>query len=377
MESHEHANIFPMMQKEEFEELKDDLKINGLIEAITTFEGKIIDGRNRYKACLETNTKPRFEEWNGSGSLVQYIVSLNLKRRHLTSSQRAVLALRILPALEEEAKERQVNAGKIYGVGQPEEDNLTIDMFEDEKKKVNQKIGEPFEKKSKALQTSAQTAAKIAGTNHQYISAVKKIQKEKPELIKEILEGKKTIQEAKTETKMPHVSNNSGNNEWYTPKAFIDSARVVLGVISLDPASSKKANETVKALRFFDIEENGLSQDWKAKNVWMNPPYESGLIQKFIEKFLVEYSRNNFSEGIILVNNATETKWFQNLIKSCQCICFPCKRVKFIDMKGNPSGTPLQGQAVLYLGRNRECFTKEFNKYGEVVQCNTEILNND
>lgn len=92
MEFHPVAELFPMMNADELEVLRLDIATNGLREDIWTHEGKIIDGRNRYKACLEIGTVPRFRAWDGQGSLVSFVVSLNLKRRHLTESQRAMVA---------------------------------------------------------------------------------------------------------------------------------------------------------------------------------------------------------------------------------------------------------------------------------------------
>src|SRR5690606_446129 len=68
-----------------------------------------------------------------------------------------------------------------------------------------------------------------------------------------------------------HVSNNSGENEWYTPPCYIESARVVMGEIDLDPASSQAANKIIKAKKFFDEQADGLSKSWGG-NIWMNPP---------------------------------------------------------------------------------------------------------
>lgn len=95
MEFHEVANIFPMMSAEEFNALKSDIQENGLLEPIWIFENKIIDGRNRYQACIETDTKPEFREWSGNGSLVAFVVSLNLHRRHLSESQRGMVAAKL------------------------------------------------------------------------------------------------------------------------------------------------------------------------------------------------------------------------------------------------------------------------------------------
>src|SRR5688572_22003315 len=91
---HPVANIFPMMSEDEYKDLVSDIRQNGLQESIWTYDNLIIDGRNRFKACVEAGVKPLFREWSGDEScLLQFVVSLNLKRRHLTSSQKAVVAL--------------------------------------------------------------------------------------------------------------------------------------------------------------------------------------------------------------------------------------------------------------------------------------------
>jgi hypothetical protein len=67
---------------------------NGLREPIMLFERAILDGRNRYLACECAGIEPRFEDYTGADPLA-YVVSLNLKRRHLDESQRALVAGRI------------------------------------------------------------------------------------------------------------------------------------------------------------------------------------------------------------------------------------------------------------------------------------------
>jgi len=160
----------------------------------------------------------------------------------------------------------------------------------------------------------------------------------------------------------PHVAQNSGNNEWYTPKKFIESATAVMGRIDLDPASSAIANETVKAETFYTEGENGLIQKWGGK-VWLNPPYAQPAISHFCDKLSAEWDAGNVDEAIVLVNNATETNWFATLADISTAICFPKGRIRFVDPDGN-LGAPLQGQAIIYMGENINAFIKEFGQYG-------------
>jgi hypothetical protein len=96
------------MEGAEYDELKSDIAKNGLLEAIWLHpDESIIDGRNRHRACIETETRPRFRTWDGKGSLVSFVVSMNLRRRQLTYDQRVGIALKLEPAFAEEAKRRQ------------------------------------------------------------------------------------------------------------------------------------------------------------------------------------------------------------------------------------------------------------------------------
>lgn len=94
---HPVANIFPLLDGQGFTDLVDDIKANGLHEDIWCHkDGRIIDGRNRYRACKAAGVSPRFRSWHGAETeLVAFVVSLNLHRRHLSESQRAMVAANI------------------------------------------------------------------------------------------------------------------------------------------------------------------------------------------------------------------------------------------------------------------------------------------
>jgi ParB-like chromosome segregation protein Spo0J len=94
MKFHPYAEIFPLFEDAEFDALVDDIKAHGLREKIWTHEGKILDGRNRFLACKTAKVEPQFREYRGDDALA-FVVSLNVQRRHLTTSQRAMAAAEI------------------------------------------------------------------------------------------------------------------------------------------------------------------------------------------------------------------------------------------------------------------------------------------
>src|SRR5262245_29758517 len=109
MEFHEVASIFPMMGAKEFKGLMDSIQKNGQRQPIYTHDSKIVDGRNRYLACVELGIKPHFEEWDGKGLLADFVWDLNAQRRQLTGGARDIAAAKYAKAREKEARQRQVS----------------------------------------------------------------------------------------------------------------------------------------------------------------------------------------------------------------------------------------------------------------------------
>lgn len=161
-----------------------------------------------------------------------------------------------------------------------------------------------------------------------------------------------------------HVSLNSGENEWYTPPEILEAARSAMGSIDLDPASCDTAQANVRAKRYFTLKDDGLSKKWRG-NVWLNPPYGKDVIGLFASKVVAE--RQRYSQAVVLVNNATETAWFNEIASVASAICFLRGRVKFLDKSGKPANTPVQGQAVLYMGSDVANFCEAFAGMGLIV----------
>ena len=169
--------LFPKLGHQELQELADDIKTNGLRNPIVMYQGQVLDGRNRLAACEIAGVEPRFVEWDGAGSPVEWVISENFVRRHLTSSQRAVIAHDLLPLLEAEAKERQRDGGSLA-------------------KKLAK-----HESNGKA----SQVAARIAKTNSNYVETVKTIGKQAPELLDQVRNGNITVPDAKKLSKLPEA----------------------------------------------------------------------------------------------------------------------------------------------------------------------------
>lgn len=90
LQFHPLCAMFPRMGEAEFAALRDDIKSNGLLTPITLYEGMILDGGNRYRACLDAGVEPRFDNFDGS-DVVTFVLSSNFHRRHLSPGQQATI----------------------------------------------------------------------------------------------------------------------------------------------------------------------------------------------------------------------------------------------------------------------------------------------
>ena len=171
IEFHTVANIFPMMTDAERVALEQDIKDNGLLEPIWLYDGKIIDGRNRYLACIAAGIKPIFRDYTGSeNQLLDFVVSLNLHRRHLSQSQLACLAVDIMPEIEKQSKERAKQK-----ISAARKNVILSDTNIDKSRDI---------------------AGKIFGVSGRYISSAMKLKEHSQELYEQVQKGVLTLTKA-------------------------------------------------------------------------------------------------------------------------------------------------------------------------------------
>ena len=368
----EFQSLIPPLTYEEKKMLEESILSEGCRDAIVVWNDTIIDGHNRYEICTKHGIP--FEtvnrEFESRNEVIEWIIKNQFGRRNLPMHERARLALRLKSVIAEKAKSNKQEAANKMNliVG----NNVSAEICEnvlpiDTREEIAKAAGvshdtiakvEKIEEAAPAPVVQASRKGDIS-VNAAY-QVTKMMQEEQEEIASRIQSGENAKSVVLEVQKRPHVANNSGNNEWYTPAEYIEAARKAMGSIDTDPASNDIANKIVKAEKYYTIETNGLEHDWTG-NVWMNPPYSSDLISKFVEK--LKEQRANYNQAIILVNNATETQWFYEIVKIASAVCFPKSRVKFY-MPDGKTGAPLQGQAVLYVGNNTEKFISAFGGIG-------------
>jgi N6-adenosine-specific RNA methylase IME4 len=192
-------NIFPEMQPDDYSRLKNDIAKNGYDSTmpIMLYQGDIIDGWNRFKACRELSIEPNTADYNGSDAdAIEYIMRTN-KRRNLNSSQWACIAAEademlkaIGEAVEAAAKIKMADAklGNENASKEKQQCQL-IDRVETIRPEPRQP------------ERVTQKAAEMFNTNRTYISEAIKLKEERPEVFEQIKNGEKTITEVKKEQK--------------------------------------------------------------------------------------------------------------------------------------------------------------------------------
>ena len=114
-ELHPLCTLFPRLAQSELDALAGDIAANGLRESITLHNGLILDGGNRYQACLLAGVEPTFREFDG-GNLVSFVLSANLHRRHLSAGQQSAIVASAQDWAKAQPAYRPEKAGNLAGL---------------------------------------------------------------------------------------------------------------------------------------------------------------------------------------------------------------------------------------------------------------------
>jgi phage N-6-adenine-methyltransferase len=353
-------NLIPPLTKEELQGLEESVLRDGCIDPLVVWQEKniLLDGHNRKEICEKYGIDYNIRElkFDSRDEAADWIDAHQLGRRNLRPEQISLLR------------------GRRYNRQKKKQGGTGFNQHTEQRGKFC-----PSAKTSEKIAKQAGVSPRTIKNDGRFAEAVNKLKIEN-EITKGLLGSSKNhivrvasglgadpspkqLVKAKEQLTKPHIVNNSGDNEWYTPAQYIEPARNVMGGIDLDPASCGTANNVIKAERFYSIEDNGLSRNWKGR-VWMNPPYAQPNIQYFIKKLVHHFIKGDVPQAMVLVNNATETKWGQLLLQNASAICFPSGRIKF--WHPQKVSAPLQGQMVVYFGDNTEQFGQLFNELGAV-----------
>lgn len=356
----EFGNLIPPLSEEEFAGLEESILRDGCLDPLIVWSERniLLDGHNRKVICDKYGIDYAIHKlsFDSRDMAADWIDEHQLGRRNLTPEQMSLLRGR-----------RYNRQKKIQG-------GTGANQHSEQRGKIC-----PSAKTAERIAYETGVSPRTIKNDGQFANAVEKLG-----IDREVTTGKITapkslivetarelgeqpspgqLNEARERITKPHVSQNSGDNQWYTPAEYVELARQVMGGIDLDPASCQIANRVVKATTFYSEDDDGLLRCWRGR-VFMNPPYSQPYIQRFSEKLIEHIIDGDVTQAIVLVNNATETRWGQLLLKNASAVCFPSGRIKF--WHPEKVSAPLQGQMVIYFGPNKDLFGKLFNEIGVV-----------
>lgn len=183
------------------------------------------------------------------------------------------------------------------------------------------------------------------------------------------------------------INQTSGDTEYYTDPKIIEAARSMMGGIDCDPASSKNANEVVRATIYYDITDGSLNRPWLGR-VWMNHPFHGGWSActndckrktcatrghhifsnipsnaDWINKLMLEWEGGNIIEALCITYASTSEQWFQPLLDFPQCFLSP--RTNYYLPDGTIKKGVTKGSVITYLGDRETRFHRYFKSFGK------------
>jgi ParB family chromosome partitioning protein len=390
---HPVAAWFPLLDEQELTALAIDIDENGLQEPIVRFMGLVVDGRNRLAACALAAVDPEFREWEGDEEdLVAWILSKNLHRRHLTTSQRAAIAARLAGRPSDGSGHdpgkfagvpTQAEAAKLLGVSERSVRDARVVLERSPELLAKVQAGEvsvsaaAAEVRPKPAPTVAEQLEQQGWGSLVGGTAPADLEPEAAGHLAALDEGIEDDDSdealivarpgAAPPTPTPSAPRPVDPDSWSTPDDIIERVKAAFGgAIDLDPATNEAAQARIGATTYYTAERDGLGYTWRGQ-VWLQPPYSHPLVEQFTSKLLQELDAGNVTEAMVLLNVATDTKWQQALFRPGGLICLIRGRIQFVDENNEPGTSPRHAQIVLYFGNRPSAFREAFGDLGTIV----------
>jgi hypothetical protein len=184
MKIHRLAKYFPLLEGEEFDQMVEDIRENGQNDIITMVGDEILDGVNRWRVCDKLGIEPKTKQLPSGKDPLKFVISENIRRRQLDKSQKAALAVEMLPEFEKEAKEH-LREGAIRGNISP----VRAGRHEPEARDYS----------SEQERTSASMAARAVGASGRNVSKAKRVKEADEKLFEQVVRGDISVDKADLE----------------------------------------------------------------------------------------------------------------------------------------------------------------------------------
>jgi hypothetical protein len=230
-------NIFPEAKPEDYNEIRDDIYKNGFDSKrpVTLYQGDVLDGWNRQRACDELGIKPTYTTFTGSDmDALEFVLSTN-RRRNLNSGQRATVAAEadeIIKAIAEQVEKDRIQKQKANAVNQHSEP-------------LGKKLPKPESRPDD--QKTATKAAELFNTNRTYVNQAIKMKEKAPEVFEKVKAGKMTMQDANKAVRA--IPENPWLDDEKARKAEVESGKTVVANQQRDKNLIQWAERNGKAVR--------------------------------------------------------------------------------------------------------------------------------
>ncbi|MCO5144582.1 MAG: MT-A70 family methyltransferase [Aquamicrobium sp.] len=286
-EDHEAATLFPLMSDDRFAELVESIRANGLIHEIVIHDGKILDGRNRYRACVEAGVEPRFRDFVGDP--FTYAWSANGQRRDLVLEQRAVIFV-MATKKSEEWKTRQAEIAAEANRKRSEKTKaqhaVSNPRAGETKSGVPTTCGttKPASAEPKDKNTSATEKAAASGTNRGAIERAERLVKADPALAAKVAAGEvkptaahRQLKKAEVEQKVKELPDGKFRVIYADPPWAYNDTREGLGAgdgQTVDRASTAAKNHypTMTMAELKELDVKSLAADDSVLFCWATFP---------------------------------------------------------------------------------------------------------